>query len=130
MRWLIGCVLVCLACSRQLPDGTYVLPEQETVTLRIADHLRTERKQPDFFTFVSVLEDSRCPRGVQCIQAGRAVVAVRVLRGGKWQEESVTIDGNAIPTDLGPLQLIRLDPYPDAAIDEPAPYRLVVRSAE
>ena len=123
-------VLLLLACNRRLPDGTYLLPEDEPVTLRVADHLRTDRKQPDFFTFVSVLEDSRCPRGVQCIQAGRAVVAVRVLRGGKWQKETITIDGNAIPTDAGPLQLLRLEPYPDASVDDPPPYRLTVQSAE
>ncbi|WP_116107287.1 hypothetical protein [Lewinella sp. IMCC34191] len=132
MRQVLLCcgILTCLACSRKLPDGTYVLPKAEAITLQIADQVRTQRKQPDFFTFVSVLEDSRCPRGVQCIQAGRAVVAVRVMRGGQWQEESVTIDGNAIPTDAGPLQLLRLDPYPDAAVDVPEPYRLVVRAVE
>ena len=123
-------LLLLLACHRRLPDGTYLLPDNEPITLRVADHLRTERKQPDFFTFVSVLEDSRCPRGVQCIQAGRAVVAVRVLRGGEWQDETITIDGNAIPTDAGPLQLLRLEPYPDASVDDPAPYRLIVQSGE
>ncbi len=33
-------------------------------------------------TFTSVVSDSRCPPGVQCIQAGNAVVAVTVTRPG------------------------------------------------
>ncbi|PPK87306.1 hypothetical protein CLV84_0244 [Neolewinella xylanilytica] len=130
MRWLPLWLLVVTACSPKLPDGTHLLPEAETVDLRIGDQLRTERKGSNFFTFVSVLEDSRCPRGVQCIQAGRAVVEVQLLRGGTLQTETIVIDGNAIPTDRGPLQILRLEPYPDAAVDDPAPYRMVVRSAD
>ncbi len=130
MKWLPLCLLVILACSRKLPDGTYLLPDDEPVSLGVGEHLRMERKRGDFFTFVSVLEDSRCPRGVQCIQAGRAVVKVETRRGGKLQTETIVIDGNAIPTDRGPLQLLRLEPYPDVGVDDPAPYRLVVRSAD
>ena len=37
--------------------------------------------------FASVVEDSRCPVGVQCVRAGRAVVAVRVGRPGQPGEE-------------------------------------------
>ena len=37
--------------------------------------------------FVSVVEDSRCPQGVQCVRAGRVVVAVRVSRAGQAGEE-------------------------------------------
>lgn len=37
--------------------------------------------------FVSVVEDSRCPVGVQCVRAGRVVVAVRVSRAGQAGEE-------------------------------------------
>lgn len=37
--------------------------------------------------FVEVLEDSRCPANVNCIQAGRAVVLVNVFANGEFLEE-------------------------------------------
>ena len=33
-------------------------------------------------TFVALVEDSRCPIGVQCIQAGRAVISLTVAKAG------------------------------------------------
>ncbi len=37
--------------------------------------------------FVKVIEDSRCPANVNCIQAGRAVVLVNVFANGAFLEE-------------------------------------------
>ena len=37
--------------------------------------------------FVEVLEDSRCPANVRCIQAGKAVVLVNVFVDGRFLEE-------------------------------------------
>ncbi len=37
--------------------------------------------------FVGVLEDSRCPLNVNCIQAGKAVVLVNVYANGRFLEE-------------------------------------------
>lgn len=37
--------------------------------------------------FVEVLEDSRCPANVNCIQAGRAVVLVNVFANGRFLEQ-------------------------------------------
>ncbi len=37
--------------------------------------------------FVKVIEDSRCPANVTCIQAGRAVVLVNVFANGTFLEE-------------------------------------------
>ena len=37
--------------------------------------------------FVEVLEDSRCPANVNCIQAGRAVVLVNVYANGRFLKE-------------------------------------------
>lgn len=37
--------------------------------------------------FVEVLEDSRCPANVNCIQAGKAVVLVNVYADGKFLGE-------------------------------------------
>jgi hypothetical protein len=37
--------------------------------------------------FVQVIEDSRCPKNVNCVQAGRAVVLVNVYVHGNFVEE-------------------------------------------
>ncbi len=37
--------------------------------------------------FVKVLEDSRCPANVNCIQAGKAVVLVNLFANGTFLEE-------------------------------------------
>jgi len=37
--------------------------------------------------FVEVLEDSRCPKNVNCVQAGKAVVLVNVFVHGNFVEE-------------------------------------------
>lgn len=37
--------------------------------------------------FVEVLEDSRCPANVNCIQAGKAIVLVNVFANGEFLEE-------------------------------------------
>ncbi|NJB87240.1 hypothetical protein GGR26_003020 [Lewinella marina] len=126
----LGTLLLLLGCQRRLAEGTHLATPDEALTLSAGEHLRADRRAPDFFTFVKVLEDSRCPRGVQCIQAGRAVVSVQVLRDGALTEDTVTIDGNAITTDQGPLQLLELEPYPDASVPDPGPYRLKVRLLE
>lgn len=65
--------------------------------------------------FVSLVEDSRCPEGVNCIQAGNAKIKVTVkMRGG----ESKTFELN---TNLGPkgetfegytINLVNVTPAP------------------
>ncbi|MEH6764100.1 MAG: hypothetical protein V7655_06340 [Aequorivita antarctica] len=40
--------------------------------------------------FLEVIEDSRCPTGVQCIWAGRAIVKAAVTSNGKTEEKTLT----------------------------------------
>ena len=62
-----------------------------------------------------VVEDSRCPTGVQCIWAGNGKVSVKLSKAGG---ESVSVELN---TSAGPqsstyqgyeVRLLSLDPYP------------------
>ena len=39
--------------------------------------------------FLEVVEDSRCPKGVDCIWAGRAIVKVEVTSNGKTEEKTL-----------------------------------------
>lgn len=62
-------------------------------------------------TLVEILEDSRCPTGVQCIQAGIVRLAVRVQQSGR---DSLFPVGLRKPADIGGrwLHLIDVCPYP------------------
>jgi hypothetical protein len=76
-------------------------------------------------TALSVLEDSRCPADVMCIQAGTAKILVRVQRGRKATNTVVGLDR---PADVGGawLHLGTVCPYPLASRPvSPADYRMV-----
>lgn len=86
------------------------------------------------FKFVKVISDSRCPKGVQCIRAGEAIVLVDVVKGGKTiSQKRLTFTPMAMNAkDLTLLDeeglLVRgvnLMPYPDASKKiNPADYYL------
>ena len=69
------------------------------------------------FTFVSVVNDSRCPKGVTCVWEGDAVIEVRVTPEG-GEPEIVQLHLNArtgkdvVVRGLR-LALERLEPYPE-----------------
>ncbi|MBO9883564.1 hypothetical protein [Xanthomonas sacchari] len=58
-----------------------------------------------------VIEDSRCPADVQCIQAGRLVVRATVLGGG-WSKEMDLTLGAPVPVADGMLTLTDATPVP------------------
>ncbi|WP_314101010.1 hypothetical protein [uncultured Stenotrophomonas sp.] len=58
-----------------------------------------------------VIEDSRCPADVQCIQAGRLVVRATVLGGG-WSKEIDFTLGVPAPIADGTLTLVDAKPVP------------------
>ncbi len=53
-----------------------------SVTVRIGREKTTARGAVRI-RFVEMVQDSRCPRDVQCIQAGNASVRIRVSRNGR-----------------------------------------------
>jgi hypothetical protein len=65
--------------------------------------------------FERVLSDSRCPKDVQCIQAGEAVVRTRVtLRGQEPETVDLSTNPRANTAEVGTyvLELTALDPAP------------------
>ncbi|KHL64692.1 hypothetical protein XEU83M_15995 [Xanthomonas euvesicatoria] len=58
-----------------------------------------------------VIEDSRCPADVQCIQAGRLVVRATVLGGGWSKEMDLTLGTPVLVAD-GMLTLTDATPAP------------------
>lgn len=72
----------------------------------------------------AVIEDSRCPIDVQCVQAGRVTVRVTVIGGG-WSRQLDLTSGISVPVADGSLTLVAVTPQPRPAHrhDKPLPYR-------
>mgnify|MGYP007086363598 CR=1 FL=1 len=70
-------------------------------------------------TPLSLIEDSRCPQGVQCVQAGRLRLHVRVDLGSGPQKVDLTL-GQPLRIADGTLTLLDARPGPVAGV-KPAP---------
>lgn len=71
--------------------------------------------------FLEVMEDSRCPTGVTCIWAGRAIVKVEVTQDGKKEEKLLTFGAtrpnedkntNLFSSKKIAINGLKLEPYP------------------
>ena len=80
--------------------------------------------------FLSVIEDSRCPEGTNCIWAGVGRMKIRLRKAGKPAEEfeldtnqmdkSITFEGHQI-------KLVTLTPYPKSgSAIKPAAYSATI----
>lgn len=78
--------------------------------------------------FLEVMSDSRCPRSVQCIQAGEAIARVELSVSGQNRVlELGTAEKPAIANALGyRVELQDLLPYP-AVPGKPDPFRYSVK---
>ena len=74
-------------------------------------------------TPVELVEDSRCPTGVQCVWAGRLILKTRI-DGDGWRETTDLTLGQRYETRGNPVTLVRAEPErrEDAPID-PSQYR-------
>lgn len=65
--------------------------------------------------FLKVVEDSRCPEGVDCIWAGNARIQIEV-RSGRLKPTVFELDTNGEKTQIEAggyaISIKRLDPYP------------------
>jgi hypothetical protein len=67
--------------------------------------------------FSALVEDSRCPKGVDCIWEGNAKIRVELVGAGK-QPASFELNTNVEPKSASgagyEISLLKLDPYPNA----------------
>jgi hypothetical protein len=70
-------------------------------------------------TFVSVVEDSRCPMDAICVWAGQVVIEARAGRDGRDGEARLLKPEESAAVDGFRLTLVRVEPYPASA--EPTP---------
>lgn len=75
------------------------------------------------FKFVAVESDSRCPKGVQCVWAGEAIVLVDVFENGKKTEQKRLVFsptsqlqnglGNLFSSEKLKVSGLNIAPYPE-----------------
>ncbi len=96
--------------STETPKIGVKVPQGETVVMKGVS-----------IKFLEVIEDSRCPKYVTCIWAGRAIVKVEVIANGKKEEKILTFgevrpgeEKNKTLYNSGKLAIngLTLNPYP------------------
>ncbi|WGF93640.1 hypothetical protein [Aequorivita marisscotiae] len=96
--------------AAETPKIAVKVPKGETVVLKGIS-----------IKFLEVVEDSRCPTGVDCIWAGRAKVKVAVTANGNTEEKILTFgetrSGEAKNTNIFSskefaINGLKLNPYP------------------
>ena len=70
-------------------------------------------------TPLAVIEDSRCPVDVMCIQAGRVRIQARLVSGLGTAMQEFTLDGEPITTEAEIVALVDTAPQPKAGIRIP-----------
>lgn len=126
---LLLMILAVVACSStdttsptDEPDPT-AMPD--TLTIQLGQPITVPRGETAVLpaadlslTFVDLLDESRCPSKVQCVEAGEARISIRVSKNGA---EAETLEMNTNPplkqdvVTFGAfqIQLTALDPYPE-----------------
>jgi hypothetical protein len=122
----VGCASSAAAPGDVLYDSPFELKVGESITVG-DDGVR--------LTFEQVVSDSRCPSDVNCIQAGEAIVALRLERADVSVEQRVSTNPARATARLDGFEvtLLSLAPYPRTDLDiAPDDYvaTLRVRAAE
>lgn len=128
---LISLILLLMSCpgqdSNQASNQARETPLGQEFELKVGAEALIKGEQLKA-KFISVLEDSRCPKGVACIQAGQGRVALQLTHRNKKSETvelTTTSIGQEIDFNGYQVKLVSLDPYPkmDSQV-KPAEYIL------
>lgn len=113
------CLIALIACGAQAKvRGRKTVRLNQNFVLRVGQEA-TVAEQKLNVKFVSVPEDSRCPKGVNCIWAGNVRVMLHVSKA-KSKPSKVELslnprdfpDGEAANYGDYKLKLVKVDPYP------------------
>jgi hypothetical protein len=134
----VGVLGLCAACT---PKSAAVAKDRQEITTTVGYDTTVDvspgetvllQKTSSRFTFLDVISDNRCPKGVNCIQAGEAVVRIGLPDGGV-RELTVGGGGKNLPRfslENGIVQIVALTPYPEYENNIPQQdYRLRLKIA-
>jgi hypothetical protein len=127
---LLSVLLIVLATPGVHYSGKKKVPLDNEFRIRVGEKA-VIGKEKLTVTFVSVVEDSRCPRGVNCVWQGNAKISIEIkVKGNK----PATVDLN---TTLAPreadsqgyrISLVELTPQPrESEPNNPADYRAALK---
>lgn len=119
--WLLVTLLLLYGCNGATqPDqskGTRNKTAQNQIAIKYGQQI-TVAKEGLTLEFVTVLEDSRCPEGVQCVWEGNARIELSAAKAGNDRSSFELNTNDRFPVEakyLGYLiTLIDLQPYPKA----------------
>ena len=108
-KYLFLCVaLVLLGCQSSLSTTKPQLGEE--VEVKVGEKVAF-RDAEIILQFKKVIEDSRCPNGVECVWAGNAKILIRL------NQQSLKLNTHVEPQEetIGKyhIQLVSLSPYPE-----------------
>ncbi|NQY29972.1 MAG: hypothetical protein HRT69_10940 [Flavobacteriaceae bacterium] len=118
-RILLIATLICssLFANAQKKDS---IPVTSIVKIEVANRVQIDESFA--IELVEVLSDSRCPKNVQCIRAGEAIILVNIYKNGEIErQEKLTIYPTSIQKNvllilsskLTKTTAISLYPYPN-----------------
>src|SRR4051812_18848625 len=111
--------LLTVAITLLLGGSTFAVAQpSETVSIKV-NHQKSVARGRINVRFAEMVEDSRCPRDVQCVQAGNATVKIRVSRGRKTEILTISTDarnGGSASFEGYKFRLVSLTPEPRSNI--------------
>lgn len=115
------------ALAALLVAGCATAPEPATDGIARAGLNQRVYVDGPYVTPLQIVEDSRCPAGVQCISAGRTRLAVRIDLGSR-SEYRVLCSDTPLQVADGQLALVEVTPAAGAGT-RPGAYRFGMRFA-
>ncbi|WP_034060195.1 hypothetical protein [Lacinutrix jangbogonensis] len=85
MKYILSILTLFVVIHVPAQDSTKVKAETPKIVSKLM-YGKTITVEDLEFKFVSVESDSRCPKGVQCVWAGEAIVLIDVFKDGKKVE--------------------------------------------
>ena len=123
----VAAALLLAACASAGSGGGTRLPVERA---RLGENFRLALKQtaviegePLTVRFASVVADSRCPAGVQCVRAGEARLEISIHRAGLQPAIDTLATAPPLPmqASAGPYEVAVVGLAPEPRQDTPAP---------
>ena len=112
---LCSCVLLPLGCSNNVSVNQVKLGEEFSLAIGQSVTIQDENLKVNFS---EVIEDSRCPSGVQCIWAGRVSCLIEFIQNGTTNKTVLTqlglTEGYTTETYEVYQLRFRIEPYPQS----------------